>query len=264
MNMRSDKEGTVFDGIRDNTKMQLEEIGGKGLVHTHRKPSEMALKADHELPSGSRSLLKAKAYDEIKKKIMDEEFPPGTFLAERKLAMMLGMSKTPVKSALERLAVEGFVTISPQQCILVRELPMDEIADQYEIRTALETHVVRGLAKRITASQKVELRDCLAFQRKNWNSVKVAQWVDLDADFHLLLAKQFGNQAIIRVMLDLRDRMHRVITRVFHLQPMRLEESITEHQAIVDAIALGNSEDASSLVSAHLQRGRDLVLAPRR
>lgn len=224
----------------------------------------MDLETGHELTSGSRSLLKSKAYDEIKKKIMDEDFPPGTFLAERKLALMLGMSKTPVKSALERLAIEGFVTISPQQCILVRELPMDEIADQYEIRTALETHVVRGLSNRITEAQKAELRDCLAFQRRNWNLVKVVQWVELDADFHLLLAKQFGNQAIIRVMLDLRDRMHRVITRVFHLQPMRLEESISEHQAIVDAIASGNSEDAASIVSAHLQRGRDLVLAPRR
>ena len=244
--------------------MQSEEINDNGLVRTQRKQSAMELETGKESFPGSRSLLKAKAYDEIKKKIMGEEFPPGTFLAERKLAMMLGMSKTPVKSALERLAIEGFVTISPQQCILVRELPMDEIADQYEIRTALETHVVRGLAKRITEPQKAELKDCLAFQRRNWNLVKVVQWVELDADFHLLLAKQFGNQAIIRVMLDLRDRMHRVITRVFHLQPMRLEESIAEHQTIVEAIASGESEEASSLVSTHLQRGRDLVLAPRR
>ena len=166
----------------------------------------------------SRSLLKDKAYEVIKKKIMDEEFPPGSFLAERKLALMLGMSKTPIKSALERLANEGFVTIAPQQCVLVRDLPIDEIADQYEIRTALESYVVRGLARRITADQVEQLRASPALRRETLDTVKVEDWVELDAAFHLLLAEQFGNQAIYRVMLDLRDRMHRVITRVFHLQ----------------------------------------------
>ena len=122
--------------------MQLNEMDNRGVVRTHQQQEQTDVKIAQESSNGNRSLLKSKAYDAIKKKIMDEDFPPGTFLAERKLALMLGMSKTPVKSALERLAIEGFVTISPQQCILVRELPMDEIADQYEIRTALETHVV--------------------------------------------------------------------------------------------------------------------------
>lgn len=244
--------------------MQLNEIDNRDVVRQPQKQDETDLKTTQESSNGNRSLLKSKAYDVIKKKIMDEDFAPGTFLAERKLALMLGMSKTPVKSALERLAIEGFVTISPQQCILVRELPMDEIADQYEIRTALETYVVRGLAKRITETQVAELRNCMALQGQNCKSVEVAHWVELDAGFHLLLASQFGNQAIFRVMIDLRDRMHRVITRILHLQPMRLEESVDEHQAIADAIISGNSEQAASLVSAHLQRGRDLVLAPRR
>lgn len=212
----------------------------------------------------NRSLLKDRAYEVIKKKIMDEEFPPGSFLAERKLALMLGMSKTPIKSALERLANEGFVTIAPQQCVLVRDLPIDEIADQYEIRAALETYVVRGLARRITTEQIELLRQCPALRRETLDTVKVDHWVELDAAFHLLLAKQFGNQAIYRVMLDLRDRMHRIITRVFHLQPIRLVESVDEHIAIVDAIAAGDGDAATALVVSHLERGRDLVLAPRR
>ena len=213
--------------------------------------------------SGSRALLKDKAYDVIKKKIMDEEFPPGSFMAERKLATMLGMSKTPIKSALERLANEGFVTIAPQQCVLVRDLPIDEIADQYEIRAALETYVVRGLAKRITPAQLDLLRASPALRLETLEFVEVEKWVELDAAFHLLLAKQLGNQAIYRVMLDLRDRMHRVITRVFHLQPIRLVESVEEHLAIVDAIAAGDGDTAAAMVVNHLQRGRDLVLAPR-
>ncbi len=240
--------------------MAFSDIANRG---THGMHEYDAGRNDASNAVGGRSLLKDRAYEVIKKKIMDEEFPPGSFMAERKLALMLGMSKTPVKSALERLANEGFVTIAPQQCVLVRDLPIDEIADQYEIRAALETFVVRGLARRITAAQVESLRSSPALRTETVEMVEVENWVELDAAFHLSLAKMFGNQAIYRVMLDLRDRMHRIITRVFHLQPIRIMESVHEHCEIVDAIAAGEGEKAAARVVSHLERGRDLILAPR-
>ncbi|MEQ1825735.1 MAG: GntR family transcriptional regulator [Pirellula sp.] len=244
--------------------MQLSDAGNPNVLRTHSNHDGESAEKTPERLFQNRSLLKERAFDEIKKKIMDEEFPPGSFLAERKLAIMLGMSKTPVKSALERLEMEGFVTISPQQCILVREIPVDEIADQYEIRTALETHIVRGLAKRISQPQVTELRNSLALQRESAESSNVSDWVDRDASFHLLLAEQYGNQAIYRTMLDLKNRMHRIIARVFRVQPLRSRQSLDEHQAIADAIISGKSDDAARLVTIHLQQGRDLVLAPRK
>src|SRR6185437_10409204 len=84
-----------------------------------------------------RNLMKEKAYAEIKRSILDGALPPGSFVAERQLAAGLGMSKTPVRAALERLAFEGFITISPQQGIIIRDLTLQEIADHYEIRTVL-------------------------------------------------------------------------------------------------------------------------------
>ena len=244
--------------------MQLSDASNSSVIRTHQKHEVLSSESSPERVIQSRLLLKEQAFDAIKKKILDEEFPPGSFLAERKLASMLGMSKTPIKSALERLEMEGFVTISPQQCILVREIPVHEIADHYEIRTALETHVVRGLAKSITDSQANALSGSLATQRQFAESDNVLDWVNRDAEFHLLLAEQYGNQAILRTMLDLKNRMHRVISRVFRLQPLRSRASLDEHQAIVDAILSSKGEVAASLVTVHLQQGRDLVLAPRK
>src|SRR5262249_62036557 len=65
----------------------------------------------------SRGLLKERAYEEIKRRLLAGEFPPGSFLAERQLAGLLGMSKTPVKAALGRLGDGGFITVSPPQGI---------------------------------------------------------------------------------------------------------------------------------------------------
>ena len=61
--------------------------------------------------NGERTLLKDRAYDELKNLILDETFSPGTFLSERQLAARLGMSKTPIRSALERLEAEAFVAV---------------------------------------------------------------------------------------------------------------------------------------------------------
>src|SRR5262249_491897 len=99
--------------------------------------------------ANGRGLMKDRAYDAIKRGILGTGFPPGSFLAERQLAEWLGMSKTPVKAALERLELEGFITVSPQQGIVVRDVAVREIADQYEIRVALEAYVLRATAGRL-------------------------------------------------------------------------------------------------------------------
>ena len=98
-----------------------------------------------------RVLLKDQAYENLKNLILEEVFAPGTFLSERQLAARLDMSKTPIRSALERLETEGFVTVSPQQGIVVRESSLREIVDLFDIRIALEVFVVQSIAGRLNA-----------------------------------------------------------------------------------------------------------------
>jgi DNA-binding GntR family transcriptional regulator len=210
-----------------------------------------------------RGLLKERAYSEVKRLILDEEFAPGSFLAERQLAARLGMSKTPVRSALERLESEGFITISPQQGAVVRELSVHEIADQYEIRRALEMFVARNIAGRLTRDQVAEVRANLDAQRANLGTNDVRRAVDLDDEFHAMLVSFLGNREIVRVMDHLRDRIHRVIHRVFTRNPERVASSYAEHRAIADAVTAGDAELAAQRVEEHLRVGRDALLSPR-
>jgi DNA-binding GntR family transcriptional regulator len=92
--------------------------------------------------------MKEAAYAEIKKRILSGEFDQGRFLSERQLAVQLAMSQTPARAALEKLQIEGLVTISPQQGIVVCEISVHDLADQFEVREALEVFVVRHLAGR--------------------------------------------------------------------------------------------------------------------
>jgi DNA-binding GntR family transcriptional regulator len=211
-----------------------------------------------------RSLLKDRAYERIKERLLNNDYPPGSFLSERQLAGNLGMSKTPVKAALERLESEGFISVSPQQGIVVRELSVHEIADQYEIRAALESYTVRTLAGRLTVDQVARVRENLQAQgRLRGAGDDVAKGVELDAAFHAQFIEFLGNREILRVVGQLRERMQRVVTQVFRLCPTRIEASHQEHTAIAAAVIRGDGDQAAELLICHLDEGKRLILSPR-
>lgn len=220
-----------------------------------------------ELTNGSskgesgRGLLKERAYAEIKRGILSGKLAAGSFLAERQLAAQLGMSKTPVRSALERLESEGLLSISPQQGAIIRDLAVPEIADQYEIRMAIESFVVRTLAGKLSPSQIDLVRANLEAQQANLGAGgDVASGVTLDEEFHALFCEFLGNQEILRVMGQLRDKTHRVIFRVFSINPERMARSYEEHRDIAEAVFQGEPALAATRIEDHLRIGMRSLL----
>lgn len=217
---------------------------------------------DTELvPAADKSLLKQRAYEGLKERIQNSIFEPGAFLSERQLAAQLGMSKTPVKAALERLEAEGFISVSPQQGIVVRDLSIHEIADQFEIRLALESFVLRNIAGKLSDERAANLRQQLRLQQQAVKKRDVAQSARLDSEFHTTFCEFLGNQEIVRVMLQLREKMHRVVTRVFQQHADRLARSFEEHQAIVEAVLTGQPDQAVAALEEHLNYGKQLLLS---
>lgn len=210
--------------------------------------------------AGQRGLLKEQAYTAIIDRIQTGVFAPGSFLSERQLAALLGMSKTPIKAALERLERDGFIVVSPQQGIVVREISIKDIADQFELRLALESYVAKEIAGRISEkSQKaftVNLRHQAAAAAKG----QVTRLVQLDADFHLLMCDVFGNQAILQCLVQHRAKMHRVIYQVMAQGTQRLKDAVREHKAIYVALRSGKSARAVKLIEQHLEYGKRYLL----
>ncbi len=206
--------------------------------------------------------MKTQAYDELKSLIVSGSIEPGSFLSERSLSVRLGMSKTPIRTALERLSMEGFVTISPQQGIVVREMSLHEISDQFQIRLALEGFVLRTIAGKLSAEQVAQLEGQLKLQKRAAQANDVARTAELDTEFHLMLCSFLGNAEIIRALCQLRDRIARVILRVFKESSLaRLQENLQEHRAIADAVIRGKRELAVELLERHLEYGKQSLLS---
>jgi DNA-binding GntR family transcriptional regulator len=208
----------------------------------------------------NRVLLKERAYEELKKLIIDETFPPGTFLSERQLSETLQMSKTPIRAALERLEMDGFVSVAPQQGILVRELSIDEVVDLFDIRRVLETFVVRQLTGRLTPDQVRQLEANLKAQKRFAEREDLTNYTRLDADFHRMLCRFHGNKEIEKVILPLRDKMFQVVARVSRT-PGRSITSYNEHVSILDAIVQGDGELAATRMEEHLLYGKQFLVS---
>ncbi|MBI1349269.1 FCD domain-containing protein [bacterium] len=219
-----------------------------------------------QLPANSaaKPLLKERAYSQLKELIQIGEFPAGMFLSERQLALKLGMSKTPIKAALERLEAEGFLSVAPQQGIVVRDLSVEEIADQFEIREALESYVLRALAGRLTAEDRSQIEANLAAQRAALVATDYPAIARLDADFHILFSQLLGNREILKTLLQLHDKVHRSIMRVTLNNPDRARPSVEEHIGIAEAVLAGDGDLATKRLVEHLVYGRQYLLQPRR
>src|SRR5262249_52244455 len=138
-----------------------------------------------------------------------------------------------------------------------------EIADQYEIRAVLESYALRTLAGQLTPDQVARVRANLQAQARLKGSGDVAKGVELDAAFHTQFVEFLGNREILRVIVQLREKMHRVVTQVFRLSPARIDSSHDEHAAIAAAVIDGDGVLAAELIVRHLELGKRLILSPR-
>ena len=210
-----------------------------------------------------RPTLANRAYADLKALFQDGIYSPGDFLTEGELARRLKMSKTPVRTALTRLEMDGFVTVSPQQGIVVREPSVHEIIDLFDIRIALETFVVRRLAGNLTPEQTARMRENLDAQGRAVKDRDNEAATRLDTEFHLLLCEFLDNREILVAMERLRGKLHRIILGIQNKSPERLMDGWREHESIAEAVNQGRGEQAAQRVIQHLEWGKKFLVSPK-
>jgi DNA-binding GntR family transcriptional regulator len=204
-------------------------------------------------------LLKEKAYRLIHEAILNETFEPGQFLSESKLIDFLGMSKTPIKSALDRLEAEGFVQVSPKQGIIVKELSHDKVRDIFELRVALELYVCDQVAGRLKKSDIDMLERNLAEQKQMADEGNEPGFTKADSDFHLLLSRFSGNAEIHSVMTMYQAHLYRFALRVIRRVPNRMSAAYEDHREIARSLIEGDIETCKRLIQEHLAFGKGIL-----
>ena len=204
--------------------------------------------------------LRESAFRQIKQRIVDGEWEGGTFLSEKSLSELLQMSKTPIRSALDRLEMMGLVRLTPNQGFVVQEISLKKIMDIYELRLALESYAASILTGRMDAAFFDILDANLELQADAVKREDIVSYVQLDRQFHEAIIAGMRNEEYAEVMSLIQDKFLIAVRTTFYKNKQRLWGSMDEHKQIRDALAGEDSAAAAQLVRAHIEYVKQIMI----
>ncbi len=220
-----------------------------------------------ELPSTDQTSLSADranqadiAYNALKRLILDGALPAGAQMLEQEAAVRLNMSRTPVREAMVRLRQEGMVEIRPRHGMRVLPVSARDMADIYDVLTALEGIAAETIARNgVAARPLAALRSAVADMGKALEAGDLNRWAEADEHFHSQLVQLSGNSRLIQMVAQLWDQAHRARMLTLKLRPTPTN-SVTEHAALVDAIASGDPVEARRIHEDHRRRAGKMLV----
>ncbi len=214
------------------------------------------------LPRLHRSRASDSVFEILRANILGRGFRPGDRLDVRALAEQLGVSATPVKDAVTRLAAEGLVEIRPRSGTFVAELTPDAVAETFEIRRALECLAAERVVSQLTPDLVARFEALIkAMDRPVSNERDRAEHEQKNLELHALLVETSTNRRLAELYRSL--NAHLTIARIHsRLRPQekRLAQERREHRAILDAL---RARDATALVNAldrHIRRAGEALV----
>jgi len=211
-------------------------------------------------PRPDRQLVTDWVYKEIRGAIVDLRLEPGAPLREAAIATQLGVSKTPVREALRRLEQEGLVEATSFKGAVVTDYSERDLEEIYELRELLEGVAVRAAATDTDDETLQALRDVIERSRAARDAGDLGGLAELLGRFDQIVFEQVANVRIRNLIETLRAHLTR-IGKLTEEIPGRVEASVEEHAAIVEAIARGDADGAERAMRVHIASVRGDQLA---
>jgi len=203
--------------------------------------------------------LREIVFETLREAIIKGLLKPGERLMEVQIAEELGVSRTPVREAIRKLELEGFLVMVARKGAYVADISVKDITDIFEVRAALEGLAAGLAAERITEEELEQLERALV-QISEATTSDLNSVVQSDTSFHELIYRASRNQRLQQIVIHLQEQIQRFRT-VSLSQPGRTRFFIEEHRKIVEAISERNSELASLLAREHIESAEQSLLS---
>lgn len=200
--------------------------------------------------SPAETTATARAYREIKNRILDARYQVGEKLSEVRLCRELGLGRSPIRTALARLKEEGWVAVSPQSGTYVKRLSRKDFEEVIELRLLLEMHVARVAAQQIEASELKRLRHLLRMLRPRIIEGGLDEFMELDNQIHSAIYKAAGNQLIAHLLQTLREKVRWILPAT--ATSLERRHALRELARIIDALKKRDSDLAAQRMREHV------------
>lgn len=206
-------------------------------------------KIRHERGSGVFSILRDMA--------ISYQFRPGERISEIELAERLGVSRTPVREALNRLVTDGFL-VQSSRGVMRRPLEVKETMDLYEARQSVEHECLRLAHDRATEDQIDEALAYLEQSKNVASDTPIKQLVELDEGFHLRIAAMANNAELLRMLTSLNERIRFI--RWIDMENVGRDSTQQEHMNILSELKARDREASSRHLDTHIGLRREQIV----
>lgn len=211
------------------------------------------------LPISRTKSLKEKAYDILKKLILTGRLEQGKLHNEKRLAEVLGVSRTPVREALLELSREGMVSFVPSKGVKVLKITPKQVQEVFELRRIIEGYIIKSVSKQLTPADLKRIEKILSKQDRSLSKDEDLAFIEMDKEFHLFMASKMGNQQIETILQNLRDQIHLMGIRAIKDQT-RSQQVLKEHQKIFSALKKKDAKRAHDELMRHLNNTEKILI----
>ncbi len=212
--------------------------------------------ADHERARGT---VGAKAYDSLRSALINGDIPPGAALSEPQIAEQFATSRSPVREALKRLQVEGFVARTETGRLRAAPLDIGELDDLYVLRAAIEGLAARLATPRVTMQDLDAMAETIDRMEDRTAAGEIESSLEAGAEFHAAIQARCGNGPLAATIDSVRVRIVRYRSLIASARPTDLRAA--EHRAVLQAILDRDPDRAAEEMSRHVAASADALRA---
>ncbi len=208
-----------------------------------------------QIDEADSRLLREVAYDCLQDAIRHSDLRPGDPLSETRISKALGISRTPVREALQKLAKEGLVQIIPGRAITVAAPSIQDVLEVVHIRELLEPELVRLAAETAPLEALETIQKSIQDMEAAAASGNRLAWSKADTVFHETLSNFCPNRLLGELVLQARNRVHHTAIDD-QTTDARITECTLEHKQVAEAILQHDAETAEQLMREHIRQLR--------
>jgi DNA-binding GntR family transcriptional regulator len=207
----------------------------------------------------SSKTIRRRVYDYVREQILNDQISPAQRLIETKIAKEIGTSRTPVREAFHNLELEGLIESIPRVGYVVKSIREQEVEEICEIRTLIEGLAAHWAMEKAHERLVRELQENISISEEKVSNGDVRTFVELDAQFHEIIARLSGSKRLLEFAQTLRRHMLR-----YRIQSIYLIENVMRaingHRGILQAIEKANVEEVNRAIKYHLEQSKkDIV-----
>lgn len=193
------------------------------------------------------------AYENIKAGILEGKLFMGEIYSELGLARSFGISRTPVREALIRLAAENLIIFHPRKGVSVNYFSKEDIENLFELRQAIEETAVQKMAKNLSPDQIQSIQKTIGEQERCLKEKEYNEnhFLEFDRKFHLFFIETSGNRFMIQTYNNIRDYIT-IPAREVLKRKGRAKKVLREHKAIVEGLATRDAKRTKEALRIHL------------